>query len=508
MVDQHRPAAAKPTIPQCGRNTRTTWCALYGFLLVSVAVSAYGFGVALGPLRWLLLNPPLLRQINEAIVWYSGIPLVAGALLICWDLFGYVRRLRSLKSIRQDPPKNLWLTVVLTAYNDERSIGGAVKDFCAHPQVARVIVISNNSTDRTMEFAAQAGAIVFNETRQGYGACVHRALREALSHDDTELTLLCEGDLTFRAADIEKFLAYIPHADVVNGSRIVEQLQERDTQLSLFMHYGNLFAGKVLELKHLGMVSLTDVGTTYKLCRNTPLRDLMTRLDPEVNLEFNAYFLDTALKAGLRILECPITFYPRVGVLAGGIALAAANVFQSVSYQSKWRDGETLWQYHIALPNPSTIAYENLAANYYANFTTAHTQQNTPQMISSIRKMEIVLQEGMNKFWPDRQQSPPPETYYLFFLQSLVQQVGGEDDAALQSLLTSDRLHPNFDATNLNLARLYRELAENAKTPEQKKSDIAAARERFQKYIALEYRGRPAPPEMQKEFDDIKADVK
>jgi hypothetical protein len=312
------PAVDKNQMPENSRVTKTTWCALYGFLLVSIALTAYVLGVALGPVRWLLLNPPLLRQINEAVVWYSGIPLVAGTLLICWDLFGHVRRLRSLKSIRNNPPRNLRLTVVLTAYNDERSIGGAVQDFRAHPLVERVVVISNNSKDRTMKIAEKAGAIVFNEARQGYGACVHRALREALAHTDTELTLLCEGDLTFRAADIEKFLAYIPHADVVNGSRIVEQLQDRNTQLSLFMHYGNLFAGKVLELKHLGMVSLTDVGTTYKLCRNAPLRELMTKLNPEVNLEFNAYFLDTALKAGLRILECPITFYPRVGTSKGG----------------------------------------------------------------------------------------------------------------------------------------------------------------------------------------------
>jgi hypothetical protein len=299
-------------------NSTTTWFALYGFLLVSIALFAYVTGVLLGPLRLLLLNPPLFRRFSEDLVWYSGIPLVTGALLISWDLFRNVTRIRQAKFVRNDPPANRFMTVALTAYNDERSIGGAVQDFRAHPLVKRVIVISNNSTDHTMELAEQAGALVFNETRQGYGACVHRALREALKFEDTELTLLCEGDLTFRAADIEKFLAYIPHADVVNGSRIVEQLQERDTQLSLYMHYGNLFAGKVLELKHLGMVSLTDVGTTYKLCRNTALRKLMPQLNPRINLEFNAYFLDTVLTAGARILECPITFYPRVGTSKGG----------------------------------------------------------------------------------------------------------------------------------------------------------------------------------------------
>jgi glycosyltransferase involved in cell wall biosynthesis len=296
----------------------TTWFALYGFLLVSLALCAYVTGVLLGPLRWLFLDPPLFRRINEDLVWYSGIPLVIGTMLIGWDLFRNVTRIRRAKFVRNDPPANRFLTVTLTAYNDERSIGGAVQDFRAHPLVKRVIVISNNSQDRTMALAEQAGAIVFNETRQGYGACVHRALREALKFEDTELTVLCEGDLTFRARDLEKFLAYIPHADVVNGSRIVEQLQERGTQLSLYMHYGNLFAGKVLELKHLGTVSLTDVGTTYKVCRNTVLRELLSQLNPRVNLEFNAYFLDTALTAGARILECPVTFYPRVGTSKGG----------------------------------------------------------------------------------------------------------------------------------------------------------------------------------------------
>ena len=295
-----------------------TWCALYGFLLVSVALSAYVIGVALGPVRWMFLDPPLFRRLNEDLIWYSGIPLVAGITLICGDLFLNVRRLRRMKSVRHDPPGNCRLTVALTAYNDERSIGDSVRDFLAHPLVQRVIVISNNSTDRTMAVAEQAGAVVFNEPRQGYGACVHRALQQALMFEDTELTVLCEGDSTFRAFDLDKFLAYIPHADIVNGSRIVEQLQDRDTQLSMYMHYGNLFAGKVLELKHLGRVSLTDVGTTYKLCRNSKLRKLMSRLDPRINLEFNAYFLDTALKAGLRILECPVSFHPRVGTSKGG----------------------------------------------------------------------------------------------------------------------------------------------------------------------------------------------
>jgi hypothetical protein len=60
----------------------TTWFALYGFLFVSIALFAYVTNVLLGPLRLLLLDPPLFRRINEFAVWYSGIPLVIGTALI------------------------------------------------------------------------------------------------------------------------------------------------------------------------------------------------------------------------------------------------------------------------------------------------------------------------------------------------------------------------------------------------------------------------------------------
>jgi hypothetical protein len=106
----------------------------------------------------------------------------------------------------------------------------------------------------------------------------------------------------------------------VNGTRIVEQLQQGGNQLSTFMHYGNLFVGKLLEMKYLGEVTLTDVGTTLKMCRNEVLVRLLPELDERVNLEFNAHFLDRAVHAGFRIVECPITFHPRVGGSKGGNA--------------------------------------------------------------------------------------------------------------------------------------------------------------------------------------------
>jgi glycosyltransferase involved in cell wall biosynthesis len=280
----------------------------------------YLFGVLLVLPRYLLGLNAILLPINEWIVWYSGVPIMAGFALALADLLLFIRIKRRDNRVRVDEIANLGLTVALTAYNDEESISSAVSDFLSHPLVRRVIVVSNNSVDATFERAAAAGAVTVNETAFGYGRCVYRCLTEALSYDDTDLIVLCEGDRTFRAFDIDKLVAFAPHAEIVNGTRTVECLRQYSTQLSTFMYYGNLFVGKLLEAKHLGRSTITDLGTTYKLGRKSALAQLLPQLNPAVNLEFNAYFLDRALENGLTVVECPITFHARVGVSKGGNA--------------------------------------------------------------------------------------------------------------------------------------------------------------------------------------------
>jgi len=291
---------------------------MYGMLSVFFGLGMYVFGVLLVVPRYLMGLNAVLLPINEWIVWYSGVPIMAGFALAIGDLLFLFRIKRRHNRVRVDDIANRGLTVALTAYNDEESISTAVSDFLSHPMVRRVIVVSNNSTDATFERAVAAGAITFNETAPGYGRCVFRCLSEAINWYDTDLIVLCEGDRTFRAFDLDKLVAFAPHADIVNGTRTVECLRQYSTQLSTFMYYGNLFVGKLLEAKHLGRSTITDVGTTYKLCRKTALAQLLPQLCPAVNLEFNAHFLDTALKSGLTIVECPVTFHGRVGVSKGG----------------------------------------------------------------------------------------------------------------------------------------------------------------------------------------------
>lgn len=302
----------KPGIEQLPFFYWGLWALLFG-------LGIYFGAIFLSILRLALLQQNLFVGVITKLLWISGLPSTIGVILIAIDLAAcFPQKRRGVRHVSLPLVEKSLITVALTAYNDELSIALAVDDFLSHPLVKRVIVVSNNSKDHTVERAIEAGAITVNEERQGYGHCVYRCLAEAARWDDTDLVALCEGDVTYRAADLDKFVAYMPHAEIVNGTRIVEQLRDFSTQLSTFMYYGNFFAGKLLEVKHLGKGTFTDVGTTYKVMRRETATEILQFVKPTINLEFNAHFLDTALRHDFSIVECPVTFHPRVGASKGG----------------------------------------------------------------------------------------------------------------------------------------------------------------------------------------------
>lgn len=191
----------------------------------------------------------------------------------------------------------------------------------------------------------------------------------------------------------------------------------------------------------------------------------------------------------------------RIGALAACLVFLGINLFQKISYQTAWRDAESLWQYHIALAQPSPTAFENLAAYYYSV-----AQESPAQAGAALAKMGIVVDAGFAQFWQDRKQPPPRETYFLFFLKALIEEVQGDLKGALSSLLTSDRIHPRFDSTKLNLARLYCKLGKADNDVRQRVEYAQAARDCFDEYIKLAFRGRPLPPDIAQERDAIQAE--
>src|SRR5262245_50088534 len=96
------------------------------------------------------------------------------------------------------------VTVVLPAYNEERYIRPAVEDFFVPNVVDEVIVVDNNSRDRTADEAKLTRAKLVRETQQGYGFALRRGLVEATG----DIVILAEPDGTFIGRDVLKLLAY------------------------------------------------------------------------------------------------------------------------------------------------------------------------------------------------------------------------------------------------------------------------------------------------------------
>ena len=141
---------------------------LYGVLLFVMGLVGFLFGVSLSLPRILLAMPKLLL-VQQEIIWFSGVPIVLGIAIALIDVLLFFDAKRFGAPVRMMPVANRGVTVALTAYNDEESIGPAVADFLQYPDVRRVIVVSNNSSDATYARAEAAGALTFNEMQPGYG---------------------------------------------------------------------------------------------------------------------------------------------------------------------------------------------------------------------------------------------------------------------------------------------------------------------------------------------------
>jgi len=198
------------------------------------------------------------------------------------------------------------VSVVIPAYNEEENISKVIKDF-SKSYVDEILVVDNNSTDKTEELAKKAGVKVIKEKRQGYGFAIQKGLKEAKG----DVIILTEADQTFQGKDMMKLLSYIYDADMVLGTRTCMQLVSKNANMGFFLRWGNILIAKILEFLY-GNVRLTDVGCTFRIIKRKSLKKIINKFSvggsyfsPEMILE--------ALKSGLKVVEVPVNYRKRVG---------------------------------------------------------------------------------------------------------------------------------------------------------------------------------------------------
>lgn len=110
------------------------------------------------------------------------------------------------------------IAVIVPCFNEEAAIAKVVADFRAALPTATVYVYDNNSTDKTSEVAAAAGAVVRKEYTRGKGNVVRRMFQDI----EADLYVMVDGDDTYDASVAQKLVDRLldEHLDMVVGRRI------------------------------------------------------------------------------------------------------------------------------------------------------------------------------------------------------------------------------------------------------------------------------------------------
>ncbi len=149
------------------------------------------------------------------------------------------------------------VAVLLPCYNEEAAIGATVAGFRAALPDATIYVYDNNSSDRTIEVARAAGAVVRSERIQGKGAVVRRMFADV----DADIYVMADGDATYDAAAAPELVARLldEQLDMVVGQRVSEA--------ALAYRRGHRFGNAMLTgmLARLFGRSFTDILSGYRV---------------------------------------------------------------------------------------------------------------------------------------------------------------------------------------------------------------------------------------------------
>lgn len=151
----------------------------------------------------------------------------------------------------------LRIAVLLPCYNEEAAVAQTVAAFRAALPAAAIYVYDNNSSDRTRDVAAAAGATVRTEGRQGKGHVVRRMFADV----EADIYVMADGDATYDAAAAPALIARLvdERLDMVVGARQseVEAAYRRGHRLG-----NRLFTGL---LARLFGASFSDIFSGYRI---------------------------------------------------------------------------------------------------------------------------------------------------------------------------------------------------------------------------------------------------
>lgn len=150
------------------------------------------------------------------------------------------------------------IAVLIPCYNEEKTIEKVVTDAKKALPDAVVYVYNNNSTDRTAQIAARAGAVVRNEYKQGKGNVIRRMFQEI----DAQCYIMVDGDDTYPMENAQEMadLVLERNADMVVGDRLSSTYFEENKRP--FHNMGNSMVRAAINT--LFKSDIRDIMTGYR----------------------------------------------------------------------------------------------------------------------------------------------------------------------------------------------------------------------------------------------------
>ena len=199
------------------------------------------------------------------------------------------------------------IDVIIPAYNEENSVGKVVT---ALPRtiLRHIVVVNNNSNDATRANAAEAGAVVLDETNQGYGyACLRGMNWVSEQPEKPDIVVFVDADYSDRPEELPLLIAPIMNegCDLVIGSRSLGNREKGS--MTPQQVFGNWLATTLMRL--LYGVRYTDLGpfraVKYELLLKINMRDTTYGWTVEMQLK--------AAKLKMKTTEIPVTYRRRIG---------------------------------------------------------------------------------------------------------------------------------------------------------------------------------------------------
>lgn len=204
--------------------------------------------------------------------------------------------------------ENVELSVVMPCLNEQATIGSCIEKAQRTMKAlgirGEIIVADNGSTDNSVSIAQSLGARVVHQPIRGYGAAYLAGIAAARG----QYIVIGDSDDTYDFSEIARFLQPLREGtDLVMGSRFKGEIRP-GAMPKLHQYLGNPVLTGILNLlfkagvsdAHCGMRAFTRLAYEKMGLQTT-------------GMEFASEMVIKAAKAGLKITEVPITYYPRKG---------------------------------------------------------------------------------------------------------------------------------------------------------------------------------------------------